>query len=306
MDGGVAIGDHEIKVPHGRKEIEVAIGFVAPPSVVEGVERAVAIVKMGGFIDDELPEVFVESSGVFFEESLERDICELMVPMDVVLMPINGSLIELTGDDLGLGAIKDVAETDGVLFRSFGKSLGVKCEVFVVSITGINSSDVLTRYGRKKDDLGGGFPVVCLRFEMGQELIKAFLESGKAFFSAEGFIVAVGCNDEVAFEVVEMLVKVAEVIGTGHEIDFISWPSKVTNGELMLRMVLVEKSFEVTEAAFGIKEKISDESNTGPGGDLQRKLGFDWLDFFWAGRGFTIDIVFGELWIFRWRFTVSL
>ena len=62
MDGGVAIGDHEIKVPHGRKEIEVAIGFVAPPSVVEGVERAVAIVKMGGFIDDELPEVFVESS----------------------------------------------------------------------------------------------------------------------------------------------------------------------------------------------------------------------------------------------------
>jgi hypothetical protein len=151
---GVAIGDHEIEVRIGGEEVEVAIGFVAPASVVEGVERAVAIVKLGGFIDDELPEVFVESGGVFFEESLEGDICELVVPMDVILMPINCSLIELTGDDLGLGAIKDVAETDGVLFRSFGKSLGVKCEVFVVSITGINGSDVLTGYGRKKDNLG--------------------------------------------------------------------------------------------------------------------------------------------------------
>ena len=306
MNGSVAIGDHEIEVPHSGKEVEVAIGFVAPAGVVEGVERAVAVVKLGGFIDDELPEVFVESSGVFFEESLEGDVSELVVPMDVILMAINGSLIEFTGDDVGLGAIKDVAETDGVLLRSFGKSLGVKCEVFVVSITGINGSDVLTGYGRKKDNLGSGLSIVSLRFEMGQELIKAFFEVREAFFSAEGFIVAVGRNNEVAFEVVEMLVKVAEVIWAGHEIDFISWPGKVTNGELMLRMVLVEKSFEVTEAAFGIKEKISDESNTGPGGDLQRKLGFDGLDFFWAGRGFTIDIVFGELWIFRWRFTVSL
>ena len=306
MDGGIAIGDHQIKVPHSGKEVEVAIGFVAPPSVVEGVERAVAIVKLGGFIDDELPEVFVESGGVFFEESLEGDICELVVPMDVILMPINCSLIELTGDDLGLGAIKDVAETDGVLFRSFGKSLGVKCEVFVVSITGINGSDVFTGYGRKKDNLGSGLSVVCLRFEVGEELVEAFLKSGEAFLSTEGFIVAVGSNNEVAFEVVEVLVKVTEVIGTGHEVDFISWPRKVTNGELMLRMVLVEKSFEVTEAAFGIKEKISDESNTGPGGDFQRKLSFDGLDFFWAGRAFTIDVVFGELWIFRWRFTVSL
>jgi hypothetical protein len=51
------------------KEVEVAIGFVAPASVVEGVERAVAIVKLGGFIDDELPEVFVESRwGLFRRE----------------------------------------------------------------------------------------------------------------------------------------------------------------------------------------------------------------------------------------------
>ena len=71
MDGGIAIGDHQIKVPHSGKEVEVAIGFVAPPSVVEGVERAVAIVKLGGFIDDELPGVFVEIGRVFLEDSLE-------------------------------------------------------------------------------------------------------------------------------------------------------------------------------------------------------------------------------------------
>jgi len=268
VNGSVTTGDHEIEVPHSGEEVEVAIGFVAPAGVVEGVERAVAVVKLGGFIDDELPEAFVESGGVFFEKSLESDVSELVVPMDVVLMAINGSLIEFTGDAAGLGAIKDVAETDGVLLRSFGKSLGVKCKVFVVSITGIKGSDVFTGYGRKKDDFGGGFSVVCLRFEVGEELVEAFLESGEAFFSTEGFIVAVSCNDEVAFEVVEVLVKVAKVIGTGHEIDFISWPRKVANGELMLWMVLVEKSFEVTEASFGIKEKISDESNTGPRGDF--------------------------------------
>jgi hypothetical protein len=118
--------------------------------------------------------------------------------------------------------------------------------------------------GERRIIWGSGLSVVCLRFEVGEELVEAFLKSGEAFLSTEGFIVAVGSNNEVAFEVVEVLVKVTEVIGTGHEVDFISWPRKVTNGELMLRMVLVEKSFEVTEAAFGIKEKVSDESNTGP------------------------------------------
>ena len=103
---------------------------------------------------------------------------------------------------------------------------------------------------------------------MGQELIKAFPEAREAFFSAEGFIVAVAGNDEVAFKVVEMLVKVAEVIWPGHEIDFISWPGKVTNCKFMLWIVLVEESFEVAEAAFGIKEKVTDESDTGAGGDF--------------------------------------
>ena len=268
MNGSVAIGDHEIEVPHGGKKVEVAIRFIATPGVVEGVERSVAVVKLGGFVDDELAEVFVESGGVFFEESLEGDVRELVVPMDVILMAINRSLIDFTSHDVGLGAIKDVAETDGVLLRSFGKSLGVKCEVFVISITGINCSDVLTGCGRKKDNLSGSLSVVCLSFEMGQELIKAFPEAREAFFSAEGFIVAVAGNDEVAFEVVERLVKIAEVIWPGHEIDFISWPGKVTNCKFMLWIVLVEESFEVAEAAFGIKEKVTDESDTGAGGDF--------------------------------------
>ena len=197
-----------------------------------------------------MAEFFVESGGVFFEESLEGDVCELVVPMNVILMPINRSLIEFTC----LSAIEDVAETDGVFFCSFGESLGVKCKIFVVSITGINCGDVLTGCGRKKDNLSGSLSIVCLSFEMGQELIKAFPEAREAFFSAERFIVSVGGNDEVAFEVVEMLVKVTEVIWPGHEIDFISWPGKVTNCKFMLWIVLVEESFEVAEAAFGIKE----------------------------------------------------
>ena len=37
-DGLVAVGHHQVEVPHGGKEIEVAIARIAPARVVEGVE----------------------------------------------------------------------------------------------------------------------------------------------------------------------------------------------------------------------------------------------------------------------------
>ena len=75
---------------------------------------------------------------------------------------------------------------------------------------------------------------------MGEELVEAFLKSGETFFACEGFIVAIGSDDEVGFKVVEVLVEVAEVIGTGHEVHFVGWPGEVANGQFVLWVVLVK------------------------------------------------------------------
>ena len=42
----VAIIDHYVKVSHGWQKIEIAIGLITPPSVVEGIQRPVAIEEL--------------------------------------------------------------------------------------------------------------------------------------------------------------------------------------------------------------------------------------------------------------------
>ena len=71
MNGSVAIGDHEIKVPHGGKKVEVAIRFIATPGVVEGVERSVAVVKLGGFVDDSWRRSSLRAVGSFSKRALK-------------------------------------------------------------------------------------------------------------------------------------------------------------------------------------------------------------------------------------------
>ena len=68
MNRLVAIFDHEVEISHRGEEVEVAVGFVATAGVVESVERTVAIEELGGFIDDEFAEIFVDDAGVFLEE----------------------------------------------------------------------------------------------------------------------------------------------------------------------------------------------------------------------------------------------
>ena len=69
MNRFIAIGDHEVEVPHGGEKVEVAIGFVAAAGVVEGVERAVAVEELGGLIDDELAKVFVDAESFVWIKS---------------------------------------------------------------------------------------------------------------------------------------------------------------------------------------------------------------------------------------------
>ena len=95
-----------------------------------------------------------------------------------------------------------------------------------------------------------------------------------------------------------MLIEVAEVVGTGHEVDFIGGPCEVTDGEFVIGVVLVEKGFEMAVAAFGIKKEVADEGDTGAGSDVKREPCFDGFGVGRAGGGFEINVVFGEVGIF--------
>ena len=71
-----------------------------------------------------------------------------------------------------------------------------------------------------------------------------------------------------------MLIEIAEVIGAWHEVDFVGWPGKITDGELVVGMMLVEEGFEMPIAAFGIEEEISDEGDARSFFQLKRQCGF--------------------------------
>ena len=69
---------------------------------------------------------------------------------------------------------------------------------------------------------------------MGQERVEALFEGGEAFFASERFIEAVGCDDDVGFEVGEVLVEVAEVVGTRHQVHFVGRPGEVADREFVI------------------------------------------------------------------------
>ena len=142
MNGLVAVGNHEVKVAHGGQEIEIAIRLVAAPGVVEGVEWPVAVVELGGLIDDEFAKVFVDRGRILLEEALEGGVGKQVVSLGVVLVAIDGALKAATGDDLDFGGLEDIDEGDLVFGRSFGKSLGVEANVSVIGRPGFHLGDV--------------------------------------------------------------------------------------------------------------------------------------------------------------------
>ena len=58
-----------------------------------------------------------------------------------------------------------------------------------------------------------------------------------------------------------MLIEITEVIGSWHEVDFVGWPGEISDGELVVRVMLVEEGFEMPIAAFGIEEEVSDKGD---------------------------------------------
>ena len=114
MNGLVAICDHEIEIPHCGKEIEIAVGFVASSGVVEGIERSIAVEELGGLIDDEGAELFVDGSGIFLEKGLEGGVGKFGVTVHVESMAIDG---DDSGKSVGFfGAILNEIDVSNLMF----------------------------------------------------------------------------------------------------------------------------------------------------------------------------------------------
>ena len=81
---------------------------------------------MGGFIDDEFTEVFVDDGGVFLEEGFEGGVGEAKVAVGVVLVSIDGSGDATAGNDVNFSGLENVDEADLVFGSAFGKGGGIK------------------------------------------------------------------------------------------------------------------------------------------------------------------------------------
>ena len=117
MNGLVAIPDHEIEISHCGKEVEVAVGFVASSRIVEGIERSIAVEELGGFIDDEGSEVFVDGTGIFLEKCLEGGVCKFGVTLEVESMAVDGDGLGKRGDFF-LGVLNEI-DVGSLMFQSF-------------------------------------------------------------------------------------------------------------------------------------------------------------------------------------------
>lgn len=75
---------------------------------------------------------------------------------------------------------------------------------------------------------------------MSEKFVEALFKSSKSLLSRKRFIVAESSDNEISFEVVEMLIKIAKIIRPGHEINFISGPCQIAHREFVRWEMLVK------------------------------------------------------------------
>ena len=68
---------------------------------------------------------------------------------------------------------------------------------------------------------------------MSEKFVEALVKSSKPLLSRKRFIVAESSDNEISFEVVEMLIKIAKIIRPWHEINFISGPCQIAQREFV-------------------------------------------------------------------------
>ena len=201
----------------------------------------------------------------------------------------------VVGEWLGEGRQQGWSGIDiGELVAGRGGPEGVRVEGAVgVVLTGLEAAEVFVGGWGEEDDAGCGGPVVGLAPEVLEEGVEAVDEWLDSLRAGEGFVVAEGGDDEVRLEVEEVLIEVAEVVGTGLEVDLVGGPGEVADGELVPGEALVEEGFEVALAAFVVEEEVADEGDAGLGLDGEGEGGLDRGCLVGAG-GFEVDVKFGE------------
>jgi hypothetical protein len=222
------------------------------------------------------------------KEGLEGGVGKVGVAFHVESVAVDGVIFRRM-------VVENIGEGDLMFFGNFSQSMGVDDEVGGVHEPGFDLIGVFAGHRRKEDDAGGIFAVVGLGLQVGEEFVEALLEGGEAFGAGEGFVVAVGGDDEIGFDEGEVLVEVGEVVGPGHEVHFVGGPGEVADDEFVVRVVLVEEGLEMTVAALGIEEEVADEGNAGPFFKGERQGGGDRLGGFGPWRGLEVEVVLGEL-----------
>ena len=87
----VAIIDHYVKVAHRWQKIEIAIGLVATPGVVEGIQRPVAIEELLVLLHHDFPYSLVHFRGKLFAKGfLISDFSEDPVALVDEMGPVEG------------------------------------------------------------------------------------------------------------------------------------------------------------------------------------------------------------------------
>jgi len=291
-DGLVTIGDHQVEIPHGGEEVEVSVALVSTTRVVEGVEGAVAVEELGGLVDDEAAEALVENRGGFVEKGLVGGAGKKVVAVPGQAVAVGG----VAGERFDEGCLQGGAGIDvGELVAGCGGPEGVRIEGAVgVVPDGVEAAEIFVGGWGEEDDAGGGGAVVGLASEVLEEGVEAVDEGLDSLRAGEGFVVAEGGDDEVRLEVEEVLIEVAEVVGTGLEVDLVGGPGEVADGELVPGEALVKEGFEVALAAFVVEEEVADEGDAGLGLDGEGEGCLDRGCLVGAEGGVEVDVKFGE------------
>ena len=139
----------------------------------------------------------------------------------------------------------------------------------------MDALDVFIGDGRDQHDARGRFSVEGFCLQIGHVLREFFPEVFDTCLAGEGFVEAVGGEDDVGLRQGEVLLGVGEIGRPGLHLDGIGRPGQISHLQLVVGKMLVQEGFEIGEILGAVEEGVADEGDAGAFGDVERQAGFD-------------------------------
>ena len=238
-DAPVPIVDHDVEVAHGRKEIEVAILFVASAGVIERVQRSIAEKEPLILLDHRLPDEGVYGRGLVGAEcSAKQRLGEHTVSRVHQVRAVERQIAVRVGHGPP-GGLKHVHKTDLACGGNFRHRLGVGRQAGVVQIGGVHAGDIFVGNRRHQHDVGSAPTVVGAGLQPRQKASEPRLETRNRLDAAERFVEPERGKNDVGFLNGQMLVDRSEIVRARLKIDFIRGPGEIPNAKIQPGRVLV-------------------------------------------------------------------